>query len=59
MPALSSIQWQTVRGAVAALLTFLLVTQTDVTLPPLAKVIMGAALVVLAFLGKSEPANSA
>ena len=51
---LSSVQWKTIRAAIAAGLTFLLVTQNDVTLPPLVKVAAGMVLVILAVLESPE-----
>jgi hypothetical protein len=46
-PDLTTNQWRTAFGALAALASFLLV-QTDIIVPPFAKVVLGGLLVVLA-----------
>lgn len=56
MPTLTATQLSTIRGALAVLFAFIL-AQPDIAVPPLVKVGLGAALAVLAFLGKSEPAD--
>jgi hypothetical protein len=49
-------QWKTLLGAVAAVCGFLL-TQSDVTVPPLLKVTLGAVIVALAVINPPAPAR--
>lgn len=49
-------QWKTLFGAIAAVCSFLLV-QTDVVVPPVAKVILGCVLVALAVVNPSAQAT--
>lgn len=47
LPTLSNRQWRGIIGAILAGCTFLLITQTDIELAPIIRVILGLVIVVL------------